>query len=160
MLPALLLLLTALALAVSDTTALIMPSFVTQRMRVSNQRLTATNQDSLEGSILPMKLVIDKGFKIGKSIKNGVFQEDVNPDDVPSAEVQTKLMEEAATNLMNIGIDERNRRRTIGTIGAGLTAILYGALIVTHVPMFTRTLALFFPVSLSYGFKKSGDEGL
>lgn len=155
----------AAALTHSNSRMRIIPSRHSQREGVKSltyvQQLSSTStDDSLDGAIEPMKVVIDKGFKVGKSIKNGVFQEDVNPDDIPPEEVQSLLIEEASANLMNIDINERNRRRNIGNVGAGLTAMLYGALIVTHVPLFTRTLALFFPVSLSYGFRKSGDEGL
>lgn len=109
---------------------------------------------------MPMKMVIDKIMVVGKSIQNGVQMVDVDPSTVPSAEQQKMLIQKAASSLINIDSNEQDRRKQIGTIGAGLTTLLYGALLYFRVPIGARTLALYMPVALSYGFKKSGDEGL
>jgi hypothetical protein len=149
-----LLIFTVVLIFCKSANALLKIPQVYQRMR------TNMASEDLTGSIVPMKAVIDQGFTIGKSITNGVFQQEVNPENIPSADVQEELIEKATQDLMNIDIKERNRRKNISVWAGGITAIFYGALVVGHVPMIARTVALYFPVALTYGFKVSGDEGL
>jgi hypothetical protein len=114
----------------------------------------------LNGAILPMKIAIESGFQVGKSIAWGVLQQDVVPGDVPTKEEQQRLIEQSTKELTNIGSAERDRRRKAGFVGLAFTTLLYAALVITHASSVTRMSAIAFPVFLTNGYLKSAQEGL
>ena len=99
-------------------------------------------------------------FKVGKSIKYGVLQSDLDPSEIPSEGERSSRREQAARELVNIDGAERSRRRTIGYFSTVLTGVIYSTNLYFHAPFLLRVASLYFPVALSAGFLKSADEGL
>jgi len=126
------------------------------RVRVNAEK----NDFKNDGPFQFMKLVIDEQFVPGegKQVYNGVLTKDLDKP-VPSQQEQLALREEAKKNLVNIGKDERERRRKIGQIGYGITLVAAAALIYFPVPAFAR-LGIYFPLALAQGFIASANEGL
>lgn len=118
------------------------------------------DQESLDGAIGPMKIAIDSGFKEGKSIVWGVFQRDLDDGKIPDVEERESRRAAAAKELTNIDSEERDRRRTAGNVGAVLSAALYAGLLYKEASPITLSLAMFFPVALSWGFLDSARTGL
>lgn len=121
---------------------------------------SSSSSSELNGAILPMKIAIESGFQVGKSIAWGVLQQDVVPGDVPTEEEQQYLIEQSTKELTNIGSIERDRRRKAGFVGLAFTTLLYAALVITHASSITRMSAIAFPVFLTNGYLKSAQEGL
>jgi hypothetical protein len=136
--------------------------FIGHRSFVMNDGSSPSSSSSseLNGAILPMKIAIESGFQVGKSIAWGVLQQDVVPGDVPTEEEQQRLIEQSTKELTNIGSIERDRRRKAGFVGLAFTTLLYAALVITHASSITRMSAIAFPVFLTNGYLKSAQEGL
>lgn len=107
-----------------------------------------------------MKEVMQKQFKVGKKIVFGVFQQDVDLNNVPSAAEQARLAEKAAKSLVNIDDAERGRRRSVGLVAGGVAAAVYAAMLSFHVAVIPRFIGLYLPLAVSAGFLKSSQEGL
>lgn len=122
-------------------------------------RMMSGPDDDLPAISQVMGTVIEKGFSEGKRVKYGVFTESVDPSSVPAEEEQRKRREDAARDLVNIDMQERQRRTAVGTAGSVLTAALGVGLLAAHAPVATR-FAIAFPLFLSYGFLESGRTGL
>lgn len=131
-----------------------------RRSRSKTTSKRALEESNLDGAIEPMKIAIDKGFKIGKSISWGVFQKDVDESEIPDKKERESRKEAAAVALVNIDGQERSRRKTAGTVGAVISTILYGVLITAHVGPLTLGGAMYMPVAFSLGFLESGRKGL
>jgi hypothetical protein len=114
----------------------------------------------LTGGIGVMKDSIDKQFKLGKSITYGVLQTDVDTSNVPSKKEQAAMRKQAAAELVNIDTAERDRRKNAAKVGAVVSTVLYGGLIYAKVSFLPMAAALYLPVAFSYGFYKSGEQGL
>ena len=94
-----------------------------------------------------------------KQIFFGVLQTEVDESSIPSDEERAQLRAEAAANLMNINMPERDRRRLAGTGMSALTALLAVGLLATHAGPAAR-LAIAPPLFLSYGYLASAQTGL
>ena len=129
------------------------------RLRSSSRKMLEEDE-VLEGAIGPMKVAIDKGFKIGKSITWGVLQREVDPKKVPNDAGQTARRATAASELVNIDDKERSRRKTAGSVGAVVSTVLYGVLVSAKVSALSLGLAMYLPVAFSMGFIESGRQGL
>lgn len=108
----------------------------------------------------PMKSVMEKQFKVGKSIAWGVLQKDVDASSIPDAETQAELRAQAESSLTNIDSTERGRRRLVGVIAATSSAAIYTGMLVFKTTFIFRLLGLYLPVSIAAGFLKSAEEGL
>lgn len=129
-------------------------------MKVTNLKNRDGADDELKDAIKPMQSVVKSQFKIGKSINFGVFQKDVDVKSMPDLETRNLLRKDASIKLNNIGLQERDRRELVGKYGFFITALLWIGFIFYDVPLQTRVLGLYFPVSLTYGFLESSKEGL
>ena len=116
--------------------------------------MSSSNEES------PMKSVMEKQFKVGKSIAWGVLQKDVDASSIPDAETQAELRAQAASSLTNIDSTERDRRRLVGVIAATSSAAIYTGMLVFKTTFIFRLLGLYLPVSIAAGFLKSAEEGL
>jgi len=104
------------------------------------------------------------GIKEGKAITWGIIAADVDESAKSSAEDRVALREEAAANMHNIGMAERERRDLIGTVFGGVTLMyaIWSALLVDGGDLmghFTRFMIMF-PLALSLGLKDSAKAGL
>lgn len=113
-----------------------------------------------EASESPMKSVMEKQFKVGKSIAWGVLQKDVDASSIPDAETQAELRAKATSSLTNIDLTERGRRRLVGIVAATGSAAIYTGMLVFKTTFIFRLLGLYLPISIAAGFLKSADEGL
>lgn len=101
-------------------------------------------------------------YQDGKSLAAGIPVEKSSQSS--SAENTTKDRQGNAEKLMNIGMEERERRRNAGDVFLVITSVyvLWASLIADHgdfaghILRFMTVLPLFFTV----GFKKSADSGL
>eukprot|EP00746_Dinoflagellata_sp_MGD_P076392 gnl/MRDRNA2_/MRDRNA2_30769_c0_seq1.p1 gnl/MRDRNA2_/MRDRNA2_30769_c0~~gnl/MRDRNA2_/MRDRNA2_30769_c0_seq1.p1 ORF type:complete len:243 (+),score=39.06 gnl/MRDRNA2_/MRDRNA2_30769_c0_seq1:142-870(+) len=130
--------------------------------RLDAMRLAAklNEQDALDGAIAPMKIAIESGFKEGKSVVWGVFQQDLDEGSVPDSKERASRRAAAAKALTNIDSVERDRRKVAGTAGAALSAVLYAGLLYNKASTAAVALGMFFPVALSLGFLESARTGL
>lgn len=125
----------------------------------------STMSDGAKAPLPPQADPIAQAFSMlfsggsGKEIFFGVLQRDVDPASVPSDEQRQKLREAAANDLINIGDDERERRRVAGTAMGGVTLALATGLLVSHAAPLAR-LAIAPPLFLSYGYLRSAQTGL
>mmetsp|Transcript_10726 Transcript_10726/g.17169 ORF Transcript_10726/g.17169 Transcript_10726/m.17169 type:complete len:202 (-) Transcript_10726:746-1351(-) len=115
-----------------------------------------------DGPFKFMKPVLDNYMKPGKGKKVvfGVLQRDVDPATIPrSEEDRAKLRDQAARDLTNIDLEERQRRRRVGQGLNILSAVLGVTLVFLHVPALSR-LAIFFPLAFAEGYITSANTGL
>ena len=95
----------------------------------------------------------------GKRIFFGVFQQTVTSSEIPPEEDRQERRLAAATQLINIDMPERERRKLAGTVFSTGTAALAVGLLATGAPTLTR-FAIAPPLFLAYGFLASAKEGL
>ena len=100
----------------------------------------------------------------GKAIVNGVFTAPIDESTAPPIEERLKLRDEAAKNLRNIGMTERERRNQIGTIATYVSAayVVWASLIADEGGFgghLLRFLAIV-PIFAAAGYKTSAKEGL
>ncbi len=94
---------------------------------VTTAAKTTTEQFKNDGLFSWMQPYLDLfGFVEGNTVYYGPGVA-VDPTKVPSKEEQERLRQEAMENMMNIGVDERERRREAGKI-ATMVAIGYALL--------------------------------
>lgn len=106
-----------------------------------------------------VKLVVEKGFPVGKQIMFGLFTRDVNRTRVPTEEERVRLREQAASELAVISADERQRRTAVGYVGGAVTAAVAAGLLIVDAPPVGRA-ALILPIWLFIGYVDSGKTGL
>ena len=104
------------------------------------------------------------GIQEGKSVWFGPIPVDIDTSNQPSMEQAAQLRKEAADNLMNIGMDERERRAQASNVFAVLTAVYMTVSTLAldhgdlngHLLRFMSVIPLFFTT----GYKLSADTGL
>ena len=104
--------------------------------------------------------MIEKQFKVGKSVQWGVLQAEVKEEDVPDDNTRAVLREVASRDLVNIDDTERNRRTLVGKVSGVLAAMSFAASWYCGLALVPRTAAIYLPLSFSLGFLESGKEGL
>jgi len=95
----------------------------------------------------------------GKRVYAGVFKRDVDAKDLPSEEDAAARREDAATNLTNIDMDERERRSKIGVFFIAVCMALMTYQIPRGAPWNERAI-LALPLFFAIGFFGSGSTGL
>ena len=106
------------------------------------------------------KEVIEKQFKIGKSIKWGVLQEDVKNEDIPDESTRSMLRKVAEKDLVNIDSSERSRRTLVGKVSGAIAVVSYIGSLYFGLETLPRAAITYLPVALSVGFLESGKQGL
>lgn len=94
-----------------------------------------------------------------KKIYFGVFQTGVDPSEVPSDEERSRRRAQAAKDLTNIDMRERERRLLASQGFGAVTAVVAAALLGSHAAPLAR-LAIAPPLFLTYGFYASYQQGL
>jgi len=107
-----------------------------------------------------MRILIERQLPPNKSIRYGIFLEEVVESKIPNEIERQKLLREAAENEQNIDAAERSRRAASAKIGVALTSVLYASMIYFGVPFIGKLLGLYFPVALTRGYFKSAESGL
>lgn len=102
----------------------------------------------------------------GKRVHWGVLSQEVPESELnnTSKEVLAKraaLREAAAAELVNIGQDERSRRKTMAA-GAGLVALVVATGLTANdvTNPLIRGAAMYLPLAIAFGFYGSGQQGL
>ena len=104
--------------------------------------------------------VIEKKFQIGRSIKFGISQQEIDSTKIGSLSERSEMIKNAEDGLTNIDNLERGRRKLIGQIFAGISVLAYSSALYVHAPIFIRAIATYLPVAVSVGFLQSGKDGL
>lgn len=114
----------------------------------------------MEPMLKQMGLEGDKG----KSIVYGVFSADVDESKIPSSEERAQLRQQAAVDLVNIDMMERERRDQVGTFAtyASIAYIIWVSLFADDGGFVGHILRFFavVPIALAYGYKTSAKMGL
>ena len=106
------------------------------------------------------KEIIEKQFKVGKSVQWGVLQAEVDEAEVPDDNTRAALREVASRDLVNIDDKERARRTMVGKASGVLTVFSFVASLYYNLDIIPRTVAIYLPLSFSLGFIESGKQGL
>jgi len=109
----------------------------------------------------PVSTVFKLLFAPGKrrKIAWGVLQLPIDPAAVPSDEERARRRADAAKQLVNIDMEERQRRKMAGLAMAAISTAVGAALLTAHAPAASR-LAIAPPLFLSIGYLGSWREGL
>jgi hypothetical protein len=144
---------------------------VAEKNRVSEEKLISDPSGhpgqgfENDGPLAWLQMYLDMfGLKEGKSIAYGPIPVNIDESKRPSSEIAEKMRSEAAMNLQNIGVDERQRRDNAANFMAVFTAVYatWSALFADHggfdghVLRFLTVIPLFF----AYGYKLSAQTGL
>ena len=124
----------------------------------SSTRLAMVSSDTGPSDVA--KEIIEKQFKVGKSVQWGVLQADVDEAKVPDDNTRATLRDVASRELVNIDDKERARRTLVGKASGLLTVLSFAASLHYHLDIIPRTIAIYLPLSLSLGFLESGKQGL
>mmetsp|Transcript_22685 Transcript_22685/g.20606 ORF Transcript_22685/g.20606 Transcript_22685/m.20606 type:complete len:162 (-) Transcript_22685:192-677(-) len=114
----------------------------------------------LVGFIEPMRKGIQASAKPGKTVQYGVLFNDLDQSTIPSIDEQKKLREQAAKDLINIDMTERQRRLLVAQVVSTVTAIFYLSSLYFHFSIFVRAIPLYFGTAFALGYYKSYENGL
>tara|TARA_A100001035_G_C27717658_1_gene470308 strand:+ start:421 stop:882 length:462 start_codon:yes stop_codon:yes gene_type:complete len=114
----------------------------------------------IEGPSDVAREVIEKQFKVGKSVQWGVLQAEVEESEVPDDSTRAALREVASRDLVNIDDKERARRTLVGKASGVLAVLSFIGSIKFGLDIIPRTVAIYLPLSFSLGFLESGKQGL
>lgn len=151
-------------LKVAETTSLSMPKNDDDDDDMTTTTKATTNQEAFKNEG-PFSFMTNFLFlhEDGKSMAYAIPM-DADPNQKASPEEVAQQKKDYSANLMNIGLEERDRRRNAGDLFTILTGvyIVWASLIADqgefqgHVLRFLSFLPLFF----ASGFQLSADEGL
>jgi hypothetical protein len=144
---------------------------VVEKNRVNDEKLFSDPSDlpgqgfENDGPLAWLQMYLDMfGLKEGKSIAYGPIPVTIDESKRPSSDVAEKMRNDAAENLQNIGMDERQRRDNAANVMA-VVAVVYAtwsALFADHGGVGGHVLRFLtvIPLFLAYGYKLSAQTGL
>jgi hypothetical protein len=144
---------------------------VVEKKKVNEEKLFSDPSDlpgqgfENDGPLAWLQMYLEMfGLKEGKSIAYGPIPVNIDESKRPSSDVAKKMRNDAADNLQNIGMDERQRRDNAANVMAVVTAVYatWVALFADHGGFDGHVLRFLtvIPLFLAYGYKLSAQTGL